>query len=153
MAKLHAIELAITLATRQRDALRAKARPGTAQWRICAGPVGPAAGLCPRDRRPLGGRASSPALGRSWCATYQFADRLLQAANLQEGVIANLDRQQAHAHQLLLQAEFKLAGLQQALKTRQALLRRAQQRSDQRANDGDSAALRHLRARAQLASH
>jgi flagellar FliJ protein len=152
MAKLHAIELAITLATRQRDALAQKHAQAQRNGAFARAQLAQLQGYAQEtDARWVAAQAS-PRSAELVRHHYQFADRLLQAGQMQEGVIANLDRQQAHAHQLLLQAEFKLAGLQQVLKSRQALLRRAQQRNEQRAND-EFAALRHLHARAQSASY
>ncbi len=77
---------------------------------------------------------------------YQFTDRLQNAVHLQQGVIANLERQLAAAHKRLLQAEYRLAGIQQVLKSRLAAQALVQQRREQRATD-EFAAQAHLRNR------
>jgi flagellar FliJ protein len=78
---------------------------------------------------------------------YLFTDRLQNAVTLQQGVIGNLERQLAATHQHLLQAEYRLAGFKQVLKTRHAALQVVEQRREQRATD-EFAANRHARNRA-----
>lgn len=78
---------------------------------------------------------------------YQFMERLQQAIGLQSGVVANTVRQLEQAKANLLQAEFRLSGLNQVLKTRQASIQRLQRRREQRQTD-EHAALQHARNRA-----
>jgi flagellar FliJ protein len=78
---------------------------------------------------------------------YQFMDRLQQAIGMQTGVIAGVVRQLDQARVNLLQAEFRLAGLNQILKTRKAALLRVQQLREQRQTD-EFAAMQHARNRA-----
>jgi flagellar FliJ protein len=148
MAKLHAIELAITLATRQRDALAQKYAQTQRNCDLARTQLAQLQGYSQEtDERWIGAQAT-PRSAELIRHHYQFSDRLLQAAQMQQGVIANLERQRGQAHQHLLQAEFKLAGLQQVLKARHALLQRAMQRSEQRASD-EFAAMRHQHQPAQ----
>lgn len=79
---------------------------------------------------------------------YQFMDRLQQAITLQSSVIVDVERQLDFARKNLLQAEFRLAGLNQILKTRQLSLLRSQRRREQRLTD-EFAAMQHARNRAQ----
>jgi hypothetical protein len=62
-----------------------------------------------------------------------------------------MDRQLASAHQVLLQAEFRLAGLEQVLKTRRAAAQRVVLQREQRATD-EFASQRHAQRQAHNAS-
>jgi flagellar FliJ protein len=81
------------------------------------------------------------------CHQYQFMDRLQQAISMQTGVIAGVVRQFDQAKVNLLQAEFRLSGLNQILKTRKAALMRVQRTREQRQTD-EFAAMQHARNRA-----
>ena len=74
---------------------------------------------------------------------YQFMDRLQHAIDLQQKVLEEQARQVQAAASRLLQAEFKLAGLQQVLKKRQAAADLRVRRREQRQTD-EMAALRHF---------
>jgi len=78
---------------------------------------------------------------------YQFMDRLQQAIELQSGVLANTARQLELAKANLLQAEIRLSGLNQILKSRQTVMLSQQRRRDQRQTD-EFAALQYTRNRA-----
>ena len=78
---------------------------------------------------------------------YQFMDRLQQAIGLQSGVVAGTVRQLEQAKLNLLKAEFRLSGLSQILKVRQAGLQRNERRREQRQTD-EYAALLYSRNRA-----
>ncbi|HNV59789.1 MAG TPA: flagellar export protein FliJ [Rhodoferax sp.] len=78
---------------------------------------------------------------------YQFMDRLQQAIVMQTGVISGVVNQLDQARTNLLQAEFRLAGLNQILKTRKEALNRVQQQREQRQMD-EFAAMQHARNRA-----
>jgi len=67
---------------------------------------------------------------------YQFMNRLRHAIGMQDGVMADLQRQLDAAKKRSLQAEFRLAGLQQVLKNKQAeqaavMARREQKQTDE----------------------
>jgi flagellar FliJ protein len=79
---------------------------------------------------------------------YQFMNRLQQAIGLQSGVVANVGLQLEQAKTNLLQAEFRLSGLKQILKARQAAVQLDKRRREQRHTD-EFAALQHARNRAQ----
>jgi flagellar FliJ protein len=74
-------------------------------------------------------------------------DRLQQAIVMQTGVISGVVQQLEQAKRNLLQAEFRLSGLNQILKTRKAALLRGQQVREQRQTD-EFAAMQHARNRA-----
>lgn len=79
---------------------------------------------------------------------YQFMDRLQQAITMQSGVISGVERQQEMAKANLLQAEFRLSGLNKILKTRKTQLMHGQRMREQRQTD-EFAAMQHARNRAQ----
>ena len=62
---------------------------------------------------------------------YQFVERLQHAIGMQDGVIANLVRQENQCRAALVQAEMRLSGLKQVLEARKQLLVAAEQRRDQ----------------------
>lgn len=78
---------------------------------------------------------------------YQFMDRLQQAIELQSGVLANTARQLELAKANLMQAEIRLSGLNQILKSRQIAMLSQQRRREQRQTD-EFAALQYTRNRA-----
>ena len=75
---------------------------------------------------------------------YQFMDRLQQAIALQAGVLASTGQQLDFAKTSLLHAEFRLSGLSQILKTRQAVLVIKERRREQRQTD-EFAAMQYAR--------
>lgn len=148
MPKFRALELAIEQATRQRDD---QARRHAQAQRALEYGQGQLAQLQnysnDTDARWIGGHAVNLSV-ELIKHHYQFMDRLQNAVTMQQGVIANLERQRASAHQFLLQAEYRLAGFKQVLKTRRAALGVEAQRREQRVTD-EFAAMRHARGRAQ----
>lgn len=146
MPQFHALQLAITLATRQRDTLAQKhaqaqrtldfARSQMDQLQSYAGET---------DARWMrhGQVSVAPALMHHH---YQFMDRLQHAVQLQQGVLANLERQLHSAHQAQLQAEVRLAGLEKLLQARRQAQALRQQRQEQRVTD-EFAAMRYLQRR------
>lgn len=72
---------------------------------------------------------------------YQFMGRLHQAIGLQQGVLYNSAHKMEQAKQVLLEAEFRLVGLKQVLKKKQADLAKLQGRREQKQMD-EMAALR-----------
>lgn len=93
---------------------------------------------------PQGGQVSAELIRHH----YQFMDRLQHAIHIQDGVLADLQRAIDSAHQALLQKEFRLSGLKQVLKTREAALNERMRRREQRQTD-EMAAQRHQRLREQ----
>ncbi len=80
---------------------------------------------------------------------YQFSGRLHQAIELQQGVIANLQRQVEGAKRQLLQAEMRLTGLKTLLKKRLAEADLLARKHEQAQID-EMAAQLFARARAEL---
>ena len=147
MPQFKALELAITQATLQRDA---RARQQAQALRTLAFAHGQLEQLQSyagdTDARWIGAHST----GRSAELIrhhYLFVERLQNAVQMQQGVIANLERQREAAHQALLQAEYRLAGFRQVLQTRRLAQQRSQQRREQRETD-EFAAMRHARGRA-----
>lgn len=66
---------------------------------------------------------------------YQFMGRLYHAIGLQKGTLDNEDRKVALATQRVLDAEFRLLGLKQVLKKKQADLAALQTRREQKQMD------------------
>lgn len=62
---------------------------------------------------------------------YQFVERLQHAIGMQDGVIANLVRQESQCRAALMQAEMRVSGLKQVLEKRKLLLVAAEQRREQ----------------------
>lgn len=148
MPKFRALELAIEQATRQRDD---QARRHAQAQRALEYGQGQLTQLQnysnDTDMRWIGGQSvklSAELIKHH----YQFMDRLQNAVSMQQGVIANLERQRTAAHQMLLQAEYRLAGFKQVIQSRRAALDVVQQRREQRATD-EFAAMRHTMGRAQ----
>jgi flagellar FliJ protein len=147
MPQFRALELAIEQATQQRDAQALKHAQAQKTLQFAQGQLHQLQSYSnDTDARWIGGHAVnlSVELIRHH---YQFMDRLQHAATQQLGVIANLERQLASAHQTLLQAEYRLAGFKQVLKGRRAERQVVQQRREQRATD-EFAAMSHYRASA-----
>ncbi len=75
---------------------------------------------------------------------YQFMERLNQTIEMQQGAIAEVQRQREAAHQVLLEAEVRMAGLNHLLDKRRAEQARVQDQRAQRQSD-ELAALMHRR--------
>ena len=147
MPQFRALTLAIEQATRQRDELARRHGQAIRTLDYAKGQLAQLQNYSSdTDARWIGGHA----LGLSAELIkhhYLFMDRLQNAVTMQQGVIGNLERQRDLAHHNLLQAEYRLAGFKQVLKTRRAALQVVAQRREQRATD-EFAANRHARNRA-----
>ncbi len=142
MSKFHAIELAITVASRRRDALAKDYAQAIRNLDFGKGQLAQLEGYAAdTDARWVGSHQSALS-GELVRHHYQFVDRLQQAVQMQHSAIGSLEGQCEAARQALLQAEFRLAGLQQVLDRRMAAAQLAQHRREQRATD-EFAALRH----------
>ena len=111
----HGLQLAIELAERQRDELaqvlaraQRQAQMGQQQLQQLQSYAQDT------DARWIQGHhtALSPELIRHH---YQFVERLQHAMGMQDGVIANLARQEAQCRASLVQAEMRVSGLKQVL--------------------------------------
>jgi flagellar FliJ protein len=147
MSKLKSVQLAIEHATRQRDELaKTLARVERAVVFVHQQMAQLQGYATDTDTRWIG--SGSKSLSTELVHHhYQFMDRLQQAIRLQSGVVENTARQLEQAKLNLLQAEFRLSGLNQILKTRQADLMCLQRRREQRQTD-EYAALQYSRNRA-----
>jgi flagellar FliJ protein len=147
MPKFRALELAIEQATQQRDA---QARRHAQAQRTLQHAHGQLAQLQnysnDTDARWIGGQAVDLSV-ELVKHHYQFMDRLQNAVTMQQGVIETMERQVAAAHQVLLQAEYRLAGFKSVLKSRRAAQGVVEQRREQRVTD-EFAAMRHARGSA-----
>jgi flagellar protein FliJ len=149
MPKVSGIQLAIDLATQQRDGLAKDLAKVQRALRFSQAQMAQLQGYAQEtDGRWMANatRALTPELLRHH---FQFMNRLQQAIGLQDDAIAQVLQQLQQAQQALLQAEFRLSGLKQVVKARQATERRRQSRAEQRETD-EFAALRHARNRPQL---
>lgn len=147
MSELKSVQLAIELAARDRDE-RAKivARVERSLGFVHDQMAQLQGYAAETDARWIGSaeRNVSPELMRHH---YQFMDRLQQAISLQSGAIVNTKRQLEQAKANLLRAEFRLSGLNQVLKSRQASQQCKERRREQRQTD-EFAAMQHARNRA-----
>jgi len=147
MPKFRALELAIDQASRQRDEqarLHAQAQRALIYARNQLEQLQNYSS--DTDARWVAGHAISMSV-EMVKHHYQFMERLQNAVHLQQGVLQNLEQQLEAAHQRVLQAEFRLAGFKQVLKSRRAAHSLLIHRREQRATD-EFAAQRHSRGRA-----
>ena len=147
MPKFKALSLAIEQATQQRDALARQHAQAHKTLQFAQGQLQQLQSYAQdTDARWIGGHALnlSVELIRHH---YQFMDRLQQASAQQMGVIANQEQHVARVHQVLLQAEYRLAAFKQVLQGRREGQQVLQQRREQRVTD-EFAAMSHFRARA-----
>jgi flagellar FliJ protein len=147
MPKFRALELAIEQATQQRDDKARRHAQAQKTLQFAHGQLNQLQNYSnDTDARWVGGQAVDLSV-ELIKHHYQFMDRLQHAVNQQQGVIANLERQLQSAHQVLLQAEYRLAGFQKLLKSRRVELQHKQARREQRVSD-EFAALSYIRGRA-----
>jgi flagellar FliJ protein len=145
MSKFHAIELAITLATRQRDALAQKHAQAIRSLEFGKNQLAQLTGYAAdTDARWSTGGTAVGLSGELIRHHYQFMDRLQNAVQMQTGVLTNLEAQVQAAHKALLQAEYKLAGFGKVLQSRKAEHEGVLARREQRMTD-EFAAQRHAR--------
>jgi flagellar FliJ protein len=144
MSQLRSFVLAIELATRQRDELARALARAEKTLQFAQNQMhqleGYATETDARWLRPTPDGRTTELLRHH----YQFVGRLQQAIGLQSGVISNSGQQVENAKQLLMQAECRLAALNQILKSRQADLLRLEARREQRQTD-EFAAMQHAR--------
>lgn len=147
MSELRSILLAIDMATRKRDQLAKDAARMEQTLQFAKGQMNQLEGYAAEtDVRweHMGSAGRSAELLRHH---YQFMERLQHAIGLQSGVMERTGQQVESAKQLLLQAECRLAGLNQVLKNRQAALQLREQRREQRQTDEFAAMLHALNTR------
>lgn len=147
MSELKSVQLAIELATRNRDELAKVVARVERNLAFVNDQMAQLEGYAAEtDSRWIasGSRSMSPELIRHH---YQFMERLQHAIGLQSNNIANTGRQLEQAKGNLLRAEIRLSGLNQVLKSRMAAILRTERRREQRQTD-EFAAMQHARNRA-----
>lgn len=135
MSSLNGLQVAIDLATRQRDdAGQALAQVVRRFEQACL------------QRDQLRSYAADTASRWSVAAQanaqpqivshyYQFMERLEQTIEMQQGALDAVQRQREAARQVLLEAEVRMAGLKRLLDKRRAEMARLQQQREQRQSD------------------
>lgn len=151
MAQLKSILLAIELATRRRDELAKAVANARNSLGFAQGQMVQLQGYAADTDARFIGSASVILSAELIRHHYQFMQRLQQAITLQSGVLTQSDHQVALADKALLQAEFRLAGLNHVLKTRQAAMQLTQKRREQRVTD-EFASMLHARTKARSMS-
>ena len=146
MSALKSVQLAIELATRDRDELAKVVARVEQNLTFGHSQMAQLEGYAAETDSRWIGSASRQLSQELIRHHYQFMDRLQQAIALQSGNIANTERQLEQAKGNLVRAELRLSGLNQVLKSRQAVLVRTEQRREQRQTD-EFAALQHARNR------
>lgn len=135
MSALRSVQLAIELATRNRDDLAKVVARIERSLAFGHGQLTQLEGYAAEtDGRWIGSAARSVST-ELMHHHYQFMDRLQQAIHMQSGAIASTARQLEQAKANLLHAEFRLAGLNQVLKSRQAALMCRERLREQRQTD------------------
>jgi flagellar FliJ protein len=135
MTAFRSLELAVELATRQRDAQARKHAQAIRNLEFAKNQMAQLEGYAGEtDARWISGGLHQIS-GEMVHHQYQFRARLQSAVDLQVGVIANMQAQQEQAHAALLQAEYKLAGLRHVLGSRRAAVQLTQHRREQRVTD------------------
>jgi flagellar FliJ protein len=147
MSQLRSVLLAIEHATIHRDALAQAAAAVDRNLQFARQQLAQLEGYAADTDARWIGSATREISAQIIRHQYQFMDRLQQAIVMQTGVIAGVVSQLDQAKANLLQAEFRLAGLTQILKTRKAGLLRVKQLREQRQMD-EFAAMQHARNRA-----
>lgn len=130
MTPFHGLQLAIEMAERQRDALaqvfaQAQRDVGMGQQQL------EQLHSYAQDTEARWSRENMVLSAELIRHHYQFVDRLRHAMGMQEGVIANLQRQEGNARAALIQAETRVSGLKKVLEKRKLLLVATEQRREQ----------------------
>jgi flagellar FliJ protein len=141
-ALIKTLGLAIELAVRQRDAA-SQALAQTQQRRMAAEQqLGQLTGYAQETEQRWESQARIHTMPELLQHHQRFMGRLEEAIVLQRRVVAEQLRRQEMARQVLLQAELRVATLEQAVRRKQAVLDLAETRREQRQTD-EMAAVRH----------
>ena len=147
MSALKSVLLAIEHATLHRDAMAKAAARVQRNLNFALTQMAQLQGYAADTDMRWTGTASRGVCVELMRHQYQFMDRLQQAIALQSDELIQSEAQLTQAKATLLQAEFRLLGLNQILKTRQTALLRTQRQRQQRHTD-EFAAMQHARNRA-----
>ena len=145
MSELRSVLLAIELATRQRDDLAKVAAKARRDVGFAQDQMGQLQGYAGDTDARWTGSASTGLSTELMRHHYQFMGRLQQAIAMQTDVMENTNRQLALAEKALLNAEFRLSGLNRVLETRKAARLLTQRRREQRQTD-EFASMLHARS-------
>lgn len=145
MSELRSVLLAIELATRQRDDLAKVAAKARRDVGFAQDQMVQLQGYAGDTDARWTGSASTGLSTELMRHHYQFMGRLQQAIAMQTDVMENTNRQLALAEKALLNAEFRLSGLNRVLETRQAARLLTQRRREQRQTD-EFASMLHARS-------
>jgi len=148
MSQLKSVLLAIEHATIHRDELAQGAARAERNLQFARQQLAQLEGYAADVDARWIGSAAREISAQIICHQYQFMDRLQQAIVMQTGVIAGVVEQLTQAKANLLQAEFRLSGLNQVLKKRKGVIFRVEQIREQRQMD-EFAAMQHARNRSQ----
>lgn len=143
MSEFRSIHLAIELATRQRDMLAKNHAQVQRNLDFAKSQMVQLESYALDTDAKWVGSAMTNLSGEMVRHHYQFVERLQQAIGMQTRVMEEIQAQIETAHNALLQAEFRLSGLNQVLKTRQSAQQLKHKRREQRVTD-EFAALRHI---------
>jgi flagellar protein FliJ len=143
MSEFRSIHLAIELATRQRDMLAKNHAQVLRNMDFAKSQMVQLESYALDTDAKWIGSATANLSGEMVRHHYQFVARLQQAIGMQSGVMKDIQTQIDAAHKALLQAEFRLSGLNQVLKKRQSAQQLKLKRREQHATD-EFAALRHI---------
>ena len=144
MSALKSVLLAIEHATLNRDALAKAAAHVERNLDFARAQMGQLESYASDTDTRWTGKASQGVSVELMRHQYQFMERLQQAIAMQSGVLVQSAAQLEQAKLKLQQAEVRLLGLNQILKTRQTALLRIQRQRQQRHTD-EFAAMQHAR--------
>ncbi len=147
MSEFRSIQLAIELATRHRDAMAKHHAQALRNLEFADGQMAQLTHYAADTDQRWTDSQQVTRSGELVRHHYQFVERLQHAIGMQSNVMGDLRGQIDAAHKALLQAEFRLSGLNQVLQGKQAAVQLKQKRREQQQTD-EFAALRHLQARA-----
>jgi flagellar FliJ protein len=135
MSFLRSIQLAIELATRQRDDLARALAATQRNVEFARQQMDQLEGYAADTDAKWTHSAATQMTSELVLHHYQFMARLQQAIALQATAISSSVKDQEDARQKLLQAEFRLSGLNQVMSARQLELLQKQKRREQRQTD------------------
>lgn len=149
MSALKSIQLAIDVATRQRDEVGRVLAQIQRNWRGAQDQIEQLESYAADTESKWAVSSQVRATPEVMQHYNQFMHRLQQAISLQHQVVSSLEQELAAAKKLLLGADIRLASLNQLLKKRHSGIQRLQAGRDQKQLD-EFAAMQHRRLRAGL---
>jgi flagellar FliJ protein len=132
---LHAFEIAVEMAERQRDAARKTMLDARAALAAAQAQLEHLQGYAGETQGRWGMRAGASVQPEVMRHHYQFMDKLEHAIDLQTQVVSGQDGRVNVAMQALLQAELRLTSLRKALESRRRALLQRQERREQKETD------------------